>query len=130
MLCRVRAIQPRKGLDRLDPGEHLVHVHRVQQRLVEPRLKFLGDDRKTIRVFLEPVWNRRAGEPVHLRFVHFRFTAKVVLAGKRHDGPVRTLASLRYSSKATLYCMARSMPLATTIARAWPPIFRLAITWS
>ena len=42
VFLRVRPIETRQRLDRLDPGQDLVHVHRVQQRLVVPGLEFVG----------------------------------------------------------------------------------------
>ena len=49
VLLRMRAVEPRQRLHRLDAREQLVHVHRVQQRLVVSGLELVGADQ-------EPVW--------------------------------------------------------------------------
>ena len=53
VFLRVRAIEPRQGLHRLDAGKRLVHVHRVQQRLVVAGLEFVGADQEAVRVVLD-----------------------------------------------------------------------------
>ena len=50
LLARVGAVEPREGLHGLDAREPLVHVHRVQQRLVEAGLVLLGDDQHLVLV--------------------------------------------------------------------------------
>jgi hypothetical protein len=52
VLLRVRAVQARERLHGLDAGERLVHVHRVQQRLVVAGLELVGADQEAVRVFL------------------------------------------------------------------------------
>ena len=41
-------VEAREGLDRGQPDQRLVHVHRVQQRLVEAGLELLGDDQDAV----------------------------------------------------------------------------------
>jgi hypothetical protein len=53
VLLRVRAVEPRQGLHRFDAGERLVHVHRVQQRLVVAGLELVGADQKAVRIGLD-----------------------------------------------------------------------------
>ena len=55
VLLRVRAVQPRQRLHRLDAGERLVHVHRVQQRLVVAGLELVGADQEAVRILLDLV---------------------------------------------------------------------------
>ena len=64
MLLRVRAVQARERLHRFDAGERLVHIHRVQQRLVVAGLKFVGADQKAIRILLNLVRDVAAGKAV------------------------------------------------------------------
>ena len=47
-LERVDAVQPRQGLHGLDAREPLVHVHRVQQRLVEAGLVLLRHEQHLV----------------------------------------------------------------------------------
>ena len=53
VLLRVRAVESRQGLHRLDARERLVHVHRVQQRLVVAGLELVGADQEAVRVGLD-----------------------------------------------------------------------------
>ena len=55
VLLRVRAVEPRERLHRLDAREQLVHVHRVQQRLVVAGLELVGADQEAVRVLLDLV---------------------------------------------------------------------------
>jgi RNase P/RNase MRP subunit POP5 len=55
VLLRVRAVEPRERLHRLDAGQGLVHVHRVQQRLVVAGLELVGADQEAVRVLLDAV---------------------------------------------------------------------------
>ena len=58
-------IQARERLDGLDAGERLVHVHRVQQRLVIASLEFVGADQEAVRVLLDLVGDLAAdGKPL------------------------------------------------------------------
>ena len=52
VLLGVRAVEPRERLHRLDAGQRLVHVHRVQQRLVVAGLELVGADQEAVRVLL------------------------------------------------------------------------------
>ena len=49
VLLRVGAVQARQRLHRLDAGQRLVDIHRVQQRLVVTGLELVGADQ-------EPIW--------------------------------------------------------------------------
>ena len=53
------------------PLRDLVHVHRVQQRLVIAGLEFVGADQEAIRVFLDAVGDLVAGKTVERGFGHF-----------------------------------------------------------
>ena len=53
LLAGRRAVQPRERLHGLHAGEPLVHVHRVQQRLVEAGLVLLGDQQQLVLVACE-----------------------------------------------------------------------------
>ena len=59
------AVQPGQRLHGIQPGEDLVHVHRVQQRLVEAGLELLGDDQHLVVVVAESLGGLGFGEPVH-----------------------------------------------------------------
>ena len=48
VLARDHAVQPRKGLHGLHPVKPLVHVHRVQQGLVEAGLVLVGDQQHLV----------------------------------------------------------------------------------
>ena len=67
VLLRMRPVQPRERLHRLDAGQRLVHVHRVQQRLVVAGLELVGADQEAVRVFLNLVGDVAAREPVQRR---------------------------------------------------------------
>ena len=66
VFSRVDAVEPRERLHGREPDERLVHVHRVQQRLVEAGLELLGDDQHLV---VGPSRTRSAvcalGEAVH-----------------------------------------------------------------
>ena len=53
MLLRVRAVEARQGLHGLDARERLVHIHRVQQRLVVAGLELVGANQEAVRVGLD-----------------------------------------------------------------------------
>ena len=71
VLLRVRAVEPREGLDGLDAGERLVDVHRVQQRLVVAGLELVGADQEAVGVLLDLVGDLAAGEAVERASVTF-----------------------------------------------------------
>jgi hypothetical protein len=48
LLQRVDAVQAGERLHRRQPDQRFVHVHRVEQRLVEAGLEFLGDDQDAV----------------------------------------------------------------------------------
>jgi hypothetical protein len=60
-----RAVEPRQRLHRVHPAELLVHVHRVEQRLIEARLELVGDDEEAVLRPLEDLPGLRLGEAVH-----------------------------------------------------------------
>ena len=51
----------RERLHGVQPGQHLVDVHRVQQRLVEAGLELLGHDQHLVVVAAEPLRRLRLG---------------------------------------------------------------------
>ena len=65
LLLGVRAVEPRERLHRVDAAELLVHVHRVQQRLVEAGLELVGDDQEAVLRPLERLGGLRLREAVH-----------------------------------------------------------------
>ena len=69
VFLRVRPIETRQRLDRLDPGQDLVHVHRVQQRLVVPGLELVGTNEEPIRFLLDLV-----GDPPGRKAIEGRLT--------------------------------------------------------
>ena len=91
VLLRMRAVQPRERLHRLDAREHLVHVHRVQQRLVVAGLELVGADQEAVRVLLDLVGDLVAREAVQRCLGDLR-AAVLVLAREGDDGPVGALA--------------------------------------
>ena len=44
VLLGMRPVEAGEGLHRLDVGQRLVHVHRMQQRFVVPGLELVGAD--------------------------------------------------------------------------------------
>ncbi len=69
VLARVNTIEPGQGLDGVDAAELLVHVHGVQQRLVEARLELVRHDqeRYSSRLKVRAVWI--SGKPFMLASV-------------------------------------------------------------
>ena len=61
----MRAVEPRERLHRVHAAELLVHVHRVQQRLVEAGLELVGDDQEAVLGPLEGLGGLRLREAVH-----------------------------------------------------------------
>ena len=47
-LGRQHTVQARERLHRVDTPELLVHVHRVEQRLIEAGLELVGDDQEPV----------------------------------------------------------------------------------
>ncbi len=81
LLAGMGPVEPREGLYRLDAGEPLVHVHRVEERLVESRLVFLGNDedlvlfapealRKLLLADTAVHAHFRVGDVLHVRVDH------------------------------------------------------------
>ena len=91
VLLRVRAVEPREGLHGLDARERLVHVHRVQQRLVVAGLELVGADQEAVRVLLDLVGDVAARKAVERGLGDLR-AAVLMLAGEGDDGLVRALA--------------------------------------
>ena len=67
VFARVDAVEPGEGLHGVEAGQHLVHVHRVQQRLVEAGLELLGHDQHLVVVAGELLGGLRLREAVHRR---------------------------------------------------------------
>ena len=55
VLLGMGSVQPGEGLYGLDSRERLVHVHRVQQRLVVAGLELVGHDQEAVRVSVRNV---------------------------------------------------------------------------
>jgi hypothetical protein len=55
LLARTRAIQARKCLDGLNTIKALVHVHRMEKRLIESRLVFVGRDQDLVIAGTKPL---------------------------------------------------------------------------
>jgi hypothetical protein len=62
----VGPVEAGQGLDGVHAAELLVHVHGVEQRLVEPRLEFVGDDEEPVLGPLERIPGLRLGDPVEV----------------------------------------------------------------
>ena len=65
---RAGAVQPRQSLYCIHPAKLLVHVHRVQERLIEAGLELVGHDQEPVLVPLEGIGGLRvadllSGEP-------------------------------------------------------------------
>jgi hypothetical protein len=91
VLLPMRAVEARERLHRLGAREQLVHVHRVQQRLVVAGLELVGADEEPVRVFLDPVRDLAGWKPIERRLAHFG-AAVLVLARECDDRFVATLA--------------------------------------
>jgi hypothetical protein len=76
-LARVDPVQPRQGLHRRHPGQLLVDVHRVQQRLVEPGLVLLRDHEHLVLRPVEPLRQLPLGKPVDPSLGHRRRLRRV-----------------------------------------------------
>ena len=68
----------------LMPDSDLVHVHRVQQRLVVAGLELVGTDQEAVRVLLDLVRDLAGRKAVERRLGHL-LAAVLVLAGEGHD---------------------------------------------
>ena len=75
------------------PDQRLVHVHRVQQRLVVAGLELVGADQEAVRTLLDRVGDLAGRKAVQRRLGHL-LAAELGLAGEGHDGPVLALALL------------------------------------
>ena len=91
VLAGMRPVQPRERLHGLDARQRLIHVHRVQQRLVVARLELVRAHKEPERVLDDLLRDVRRGEAVQGCLGHLDAIV-LVLAGERHDGPVRALA--------------------------------------
>ena len=78
----------------LIPDERLVHVHRVQQRLVIAGLELVRADEEAVRVLLNPLGDLAGRKAVQRRLAHLR-PAELGLAGEGYDGLVAALALLQ-----------------------------------
>ena len=64
VLLGVRPVEAGQRLHCLDAGQRLVHVHRVQQRLVVAGLKLVGADEEAVGVFLDVLGDQIRREAV------------------------------------------------------------------
>ncbi len=94
MLLRMGAVETRQGLHRQYACQGFVHVHRVQQRLVEAGDEFVGDHQEAIRVLLEPGRNILAREAVQVG-LGFLIATDLEVARIGDDGAVRAFALLQ-----------------------------------
>src|SRR5450756_2067101 len=69
-LARVGPVEPRQGLDRLDAGQHLVHIHCVQERFVVSGLELVCADKEAVGVLLELRRDHAAGEAIERCLAH------------------------------------------------------------
>src|SRR6266852_1140829 len=83
LLLGVRAIKPRERLHGADAAELLVHVHRMQERLVEAGLELVGDDEEPILGPLERLRRLGLRKAVHAR-LSVGLPAVLHRAGERH----------------------------------------------
>ncbi len=95
VLLGVRPVEARQRLHRLDAGERLVHVHRVQQRLVVAGLELVRADQES---GTDPPGILSAilfdGKPFSLGLADLR-PAVLMLPGEGHDGLVGALSLLQ-----------------------------------
>ena len=87
-LARMHAVQPGERLHRLYPREALVHVHRMQEGLVEPGLILLRDQQHPILLRGEPLGQLLLGNAVvHARLGprHARDLVVLHRAGESHQ---------------------------------------------
>ena len=80
----MRAIETRQRLHGVHATELLVHVHGVQQRLIETGLKLVGHDQKAKRRLREGPGRLGVGEAVHAGF-GVRLPAILHDTGERHE---------------------------------------------
>jgi len=66
VLVLVDPVQARQGLDGGEAGEGLVHIHRVEERLIEAGLELLRHDQDAVVVRVELVCGLRVGKAVHV----------------------------------------------------------------
>src|SRR5205807_2543160 len=71
-----------------DPGERLVDVHRVQERLVVAVLELVSCDQESIRIFLDLVCDLAGGKSVERRLPD-ELAVVLVLTGEGNDRRVR-----------------------------------------
>ena len=65
VLLWVCSFEVRERVHRLDARQNLVHVHRVQQRLIVAGLELVGADQEAVRLFLNLVGDQVLREAVH-----------------------------------------------------------------
>ncbi len=63
LLLRVSPVEPGEGLHRIHPAQLLVHVHGVEERLVEPGLELVGHHQKATLGSLEGLCGLGFGDP-------------------------------------------------------------------
>ena len=121
-LERMDAVQPRQRLHRRQPDQHLVHVHRLKQRLVEPGLELLGHDQHPVVRPANSSAVRDSGKPF--------MSASINGTRCRHRSCRRRRRACRCPRTPSRRCTCRSLLVAdgmqandvTTIAFASPPI--------
>ena len=93
----VDTVESRQRLDGGEPAEDLVHVHGVQQRLVEAGLELLSDDQDLVVVAPEPLRGLRLRKAVHAGLGELATLVVDHLAGERDEGrevPVTVLRDI------------------------------------
>ena len=68
VLAWIGAVEPRERLYSIDSTEFFVYIHCMQQRLIEARLEFVGNDQDAIRVLFEDLGGLCLRKAVHVRF--------------------------------------------------------------
>ena len=91
VLLRMRPVEARQRLHRLDARQRLVDVHRVQQRFVVAGLELVGADEEAVGVLPDHLGNLVGRKAVQRRLADLG-AAKLELAGERHDGLVAALS--------------------------------------
>ena len=63
-------IESRQSLYGFDIRQNLIYIHRMKQRLIIARLEFIGNNKKTIGVFLEAIFNLCTRKSIQRGFGH------------------------------------------------------------
>ena len=112
VFLRMRAIEARQCLNRLYTRERLVHVHRVEQRLVIASLKLVRANEEPVRMRLNPVGDVARGKAIErgFRYATREDELDQLLRGKRF---VDLFAVVRQGLRASVesYSIKRLEPL-------------------